>query len=302
MLPPLPDAISVPLPDVATFNRTHYDAVYGRTSADHLIDLVRRWRAEEGSFSRFLADATATHMSWHGLYYQGFAEQLAGRRVLELGCGDGTNACVMALLGADVTANDVSVESSRRIDEIASRTGLSRLHAAPGLLDELGLEDASFDFVVGKAFLHHLPHHVEASYLETVARVLRPSGEARFFEPAVNSLLLDGLRWLVPVPGRPSVLSRDAFRKWKDEDPHPDRDNSSEHYAAVGRSFFHEVLIVPMGSVERFYRFMPRSRFRRRYRQWSHRIDERLPMWLRSKAARSQLIRLRRPMGRAGAA
>jgi 2-polyprenyl-3-methyl-5-hydroxy-6-metoxy-1,4-benzoquinol methylase len=295
----LPTALGA---NVTAFNKCHYDLVYSEVSVDRRVELLQRWRQVDASFQSWFEDATATHMSWHGFYYQDFASALRGRRVLELGSGDGLNATVMAMLGAEVTATDVSTESVRIIEQIASRAGLTHLRALRGSMEELRGEEGSFDYVVGKAFLHHLPHPVEASCLEQAARLLRPTGEARFFEPAVNSALLDRVRWIVPVPGRPSALSRRAFKRWKAEDPHPERDNSSDHYSAVGGLFFREVHIVPMGSLERFYRLMPRSRLQRRYRQWSHRLDERLPMWLRWKAARSQLIVFRRPMGRPGEA
>ena len=148
----------------------------------------------------------------------------------------------------------------------------------------------SLDFVIGKAFLHHLTHDEESDALAEVASVLGEGGEARFFEPAVNSRLLDRVRWMVPVPGRPSSLARRAFREWREADVHPPRDNSSDHYVAAGRPFFERVQVVPLGCLERFYRLMPRSRFQRSYRRWANRAEERLPQALRRSAARSQLI------------
>jgi 2-polyprenyl-3-methyl-5-hydroxy-6-metoxy-1,4-benzoquinol methylase len=283
------------LPDNTVIDRSHYDAIYKNVNVERLVDSIRRWRDADGSLERWLQDASATHMSWHGIYYEGFASTLRGKRVLELGSGDGSNACVMAALGADVTANDASSESMQIITHVASSAGLSNLRAAPGDFLTLPLDEGSYDCIVGKAFLHHLTHEIEAEFLDRTARLLGPDGHARFLEPATNSALLDRLRWVIPVPGRPSALNRRAFERWKEEDPHPDRENSAAHYLAVGHRFFEDVRIVPLGSLERFHRLMPRGRFQRRYRQWAHRIEERLPMWFRVPAARSQTIILRRP-------
>jgi hypothetical protein len=157
----------------------------------------------------------------------------------------------------------------------------------------------SFDFVIGKAFLHHLTHELETEFLARSALLLKSDGEARFFEPATNSQKLDKLRWMVPVPGRPSILNKRVFAEWKKNDPHPDRDNSSDHYIKSGKRFFSKVEVVPIGTIERFCRLIPEGNFNRKYRRWAHRIQPGLPFWLRHKAARSQLIIYQQPIVKA---
>jgi len=272
-------------------NITYYDAEYGRLNVDRLIDKLGRWRDVFG-------ELTATHITWHSLYSGDFAGRIAGARVLELGCGDGLNALMMARLGAQVTAVDISPHSERIIRAVEARLGPQNVVPVTGDFAALSFPRTSFDFVVGKDFLHHITHEQETVYLEKVIRILKPTGEARFCEPAVNSRMLDTLRWLVPVPGRPSILARRAFQAWKDHDPHPDRDQSSRHYRDSGARFFEEVEIVPFGSFERFHRLLPRG-LNRPFRRRAHRLEERLPDWFRSWAARSQLIVYRRPRARA---
>src|SRR5690606_36048904 len=114
------------------------------------------------------------------------------------------------------------------------------------------LASKSFDFVIGKAFLHHLSLPVEKEFLKEAGRLLKPNGEARFFEPAVNSKILDFIRWYIPVKDRPSKLDREAFKKWTEMDPHPDRSFSSKHWMKVGKEIFEEVSIIPIGTLERF--------------------------------------------------
>lgn len=289
-LPGAPDS------EAASQQRAHFDAAYRSVDADRLVSLVLEWRADAARLRSYLEHLTATHASWHGLYLGGLAARLPGKRVLELGSGDGTNACIMAVLGADVIACDVSGESARIVDQVVARTGLRNLRREARDAAMLCLPSRSMDFVVGKSFLHHLDHEAEAHLLDGVAALLRDTGEARFFEPAVNSRVLDRVRWMVPVPGRPSSLARKAFHEWHEEDAHPERDNSSAHYREAASALFRRIDIMPVGSLERFYRLLPRSRFQGAYRRWAHRSEQHHPEWLRWRAARAQLIVLRSPI------
>ena len=175
-------------------NREHYDRLYSGANIDALVDKVRNVAA-------FLEVSIKTDTSWHGLYQDGFADRIKNKRVFEIGCGNGLNALVMAALGAEVVANDISQESERILKQAVARLGFINVEAVSGNFADLHFPFDSFDFVVGKALLHHLTHDLEAQYLKKLALMLKVDGEARFFEPATNSLFLDKLRWMVPVPG-----------------------------------------------------------------------------------------------------
>jgi 2-polyprenyl-3-methyl-5-hydroxy-6-metoxy-1,4-benzoquinol methylase len=207
------------------------------------------------------------------------------------------NALVMAALGAEVTCIDISEESPPLIRAAADALGLaSSVDAICGDFTEMSLDvPTPFDFVVGKAFLHHLTHEQETQCLRRAAEIIRPGGQARFAEPAVNSALLDACRWLVPVPGRPSRLDREAFRAYIEDDPHPERDNSTAHYVTQGERFFERVEIIPIGGLERFSRFLPQSAFNRRFRRGALRVERWLPYALQLLIARAQTIVLSSP-------
>ncbi len=269
-------------------NEQHYDEKYKHVNVECIVRTAR-------NIKTFLDDAIKTDTSWHGLYRDDFASRVVGKRVFEIGCGDGLNAVILAMLGAEVVANDISTESGRIIEQAAKELELDNLSALTGDFAAIPVQTSHFDFVVGKAFLHHLTHEVEEEYLSKMRSLLKPNGEARFFEPAVNSLWLDQLRWMVPVSGRPSSLSRKAFLEWKSLDPHPDRDNSSTHYRRLGSKYFQEVSVEPIGSIERLCRLLPKGKFNRAYRRWAHRMEVILPMQFRDLAARSQSIVYRLP-------
>jgi 2-polyprenyl-3-methyl-5-hydroxy-6-metoxy-1,4-benzoquinol methylase len=265
-------------------NRIHFDYLYSGIKAGSLVEKIRH-------FPSFFDDALKTDTSWHGMYHGGFAARLAGSTVLELGCGDGLNALVMASLGARVVAVDISRESKRVIDEATKELHLVGMRAITGDFASLPFARGSFDFIIGKDLLHHLTHEQEDVYLRKAATLLAPGGEARFFEPATNSRLLDTIRWMIPVPGRPSNLSTKAFARWtRERDPHPARDNSASHFISAGLPYFDGVSIVSIGAIERLERLIPAGKFNRSFRRWAHRMNEKLPPVVRGKAARSQLI------------
>lgn len=269
--------------DYISLNREHFDKVYSKINIDEIINKLQ-------NLSEFLDDATKTDTSWHGIYLDGFADRIIGKRIFEHGCGYGLNALIMASLGAQVIANDISTESERIIKEVASRLKITNIDPLSGDFADLPFRHRSFDFVVGKMVLHHLTHNIEEMYLSKFSKILKPDGEARFVEPSANSPLLDKLRLLVPKKNRPSIINKRAFAEWKAKDHNPDRNNSSNHFFQIGKRFFDKIQIIPVGSIEWFYRLMPQGSFNRRYRRWAHRMETKLPLTFRQKAAPSQLI------------
>ena len=241
-----------------------------------------------------LQHLTRTRIGWHALYAGDFVAALAGRRVLELACGDGMNALMLARLGADVTAIVPSPRHAAALRRIADAVDLTGVRALTGDFRTLALAPRSFDLVIGKEFLHHLTREEEDACLAFAARGLRPDGEARFCEPAINSKTLDTIRWLVPVRGRPSRRATRSFGRWRRNGRLAARAHDSRHYVMNGARFFEQVTIVPFGSVERLHR-VPPAPIDDGFRRWAHGLEPHLPFAFRWWAARAQLIVYRRP-------
>lgn len=270
-------------------NEEHYDQSYSEVNVQAIATRI-------ADFEAFFDDAVRTDTSWYGLYMNNFAEALKGKRVLELGCGDGVNALAMTKLGAEVTAVDISSESARIVNEAANLLNMQdRVQGVAGDFTSLPFGNQSFDIIVGKAFLHHLTHELESEYLAKAAELLHIDGEARFFEPAENNYLLDQLRWMIPVHGRPSSLNKRAFKEWQESDPHPERENTSKAYLGCAAEFFDDVKVFPLGSIERAHRLMPQGNFNRKFRRFAHRLDTWMPYAFRHSFARSQLLVYRGP-------
>ena len=270
-------------------NKAFYEKQYSGYSVKNILWWLNHL---EG----YLDFATTTETSWVALYGDDFRNRIAGKKVLEMGCGDCNNAAVMAALGAEVYANDIASASGEIIKEINANYEFKYpLKFVEGDFLNNDLPDKEFDFIVGKAFLHHLTVPVEKLFLKETARLLKPHGEARFFEPAVNSKILDELRWHIPVRGRPSKFQKEAFERWKEEDPHPDRSFSSRHFEVAGGEFFKKVKIAPIGTLERFGQLFKRGKKREEFRKKALYAEKYLPYFLNRYFAKSQLITYREP-------
>ncbi len=267
-------------------NKNFYNKRYEKVNIDGLLKTLK-------NLELFLEDVTATDISWVGMYINNFKETVKGKKVLELGCGNCANAAVMAALGAEVIANDISDFSGDIIGALNSKFEFEhKIVFKKGDFITHDITNNSIDIVVGKAFLHHLTLDHERAVLKKVSEILKEDGEARFFEPAVNSKFIDELRWAVPMNNRPSKLFKPkAFKAWERSDPHPHRDNSSKHFRALGTQFFNTIEITPMGMFERFYRILPFStRTLRKYRRTALRLEKYTPKFVQFFGARSQTV------------
>jgi SAM-dependent methyltransferase len=97
-----------------------------------------------------------------------------GKRVLDVGCGNGYVLSHYARHGADVAGADVT---ARAIELTRERFRLLGLEADLRQVDgfELPFEDASFDVVCSMGVLHHVPD--PTPLVREIERVLKPGGE-----------------------------------------------------------------------------------------------------------------------------
>src|ERR671932_2648222 len=131
--------------------------------------------AEPGT--RLFYEAVEEHRyrtEWHIPEAAGF-EKARGLRVLEIGCGLGTDGARFARAGALYTGVDLTeaaVSLARRRFELEGLPGEFRVADA----EALEFEDGSFDLVYSHGVLHHTPDGRAA--VREVHRVLKPGGRA----------------------------------------------------------------------------------------------------------------------------
>jgi len=111
---------------------------------------------------------------WHLLKLVPFAEA-RGKKVLEIGIGNGADGAMFALNGAIYTGADLTtaaLEATRRHFEVLGLQGEFKQENA----EKLSFADESFDWVYSHGVLHHTPNTAVA--LSEVWRVLKPGGRA----------------------------------------------------------------------------------------------------------------------------
>lgn len=108
----------------------------------------------------------------------GMLGDVKGQRVLDVGCGEGTNTRLLADLGAQVVGIDISAGmiAAAREHEAAERRGIE-YHATSGK-DLSRFADISFDAVVSTMAMMDMADY--AGCVREVARVLKPGGPFQF--------------------------------------------------------------------------------------------------------------------------
>jgi ubiquinone/menaquinone biosynthesis C-methylase UbiE len=121
-----------------------------------------------------LVEAHRYATEWHIPSAADFAGT-RGLKVLEIGCGLGTDGAQFAKAGADYTGVDLTgaaVELSRKHFKLFNLPGNFQTADA----EKLDFADESFDLVYSHGVLHHTPDIAKA--IREIHRVLRPGGRA----------------------------------------------------------------------------------------------------------------------------
>lgn len=120
-------------------------------------------------------------------------------RVLDVGCGEGANAILMAALGARVTGFDVSPESIATACQSARLNGVAhRTRFLVGTAETFQADESPFDVVWCGAVLHHVIPDLPR-VLQGLRTCQRPGGRTIIMEPISVSSVLRTLRSVVPL-------------------------------------------------------------------------------------------------------
>lgn len=126
---------------------------------------------------------------------------VSGKRIFELGCGNGRRAVILALKGANVVGVDISARAIKAANKLARLHGVSdrvEFYTAP-LEQYLDYERREFDVICGFAILHHLIPVLD-TILGDLKRLAHEHTLFLFSEPVSLSKMLRRLRLLLPLP------------------------------------------------------------------------------------------------------
>jgi SAM-dependent methyltransferase len=154
---------------------------------------------------------------------------VAGKRMLDYGCGMGEETIYFAKLGAHVTSIDISPVGIELTKRRAEFNGLAdRVDASVRDATQTGFADESFDLVHGLGIIHHLG--AENSFRE-LYRVMKPGARGVFLEHLGDSRAVEKLkRWVYREEGfdytdheKPLVWEEtiQALRRFRRYELHP---------------------------------------------------------------------------------
>ena len=127
---------------------------------------------------------------------------LKGKRILEVGCGDGSNAIILALRGAEVLGLDISpraIEIATERAQMHNLSGRARFACTPLELFVQSSNREQFDIICGFAVLHHLLPVLD-SFLSQLKQLAHPDTRFLFTEPIALWTWLRRLRLTLPIP------------------------------------------------------------------------------------------------------
>jgi 2-polyprenyl-3-methyl-5-hydroxy-6-metoxy-1,4-benzoquinol methylase len=124
---------------------------------------------------------------------------LAGKKVLDVGCGDGLNAMNLALLGGHVTGIDISpgaIEVAKRRAEINGVSDRTSFIVSP--LETAAFQKGEFDIIWIDAVLHHLLADLDGA-MKKITSWAKPGGTIIIGEPVNLSNAVRKLRHALPI-------------------------------------------------------------------------------------------------------
>lgn len=129
-------------------------------------------------------------------YYEWLRRNGSGKRILDIGCGNGIATVELARFAEHVVGIDISPETVKIAEQHSKRLGFeSRTTFTVMDAENLTFAPGSFDIVSVRGVLHHLDLD---AVLSQAARVLTPDGKAIFLEALANNPIIHAYRRRTP--------------------------------------------------------------------------------------------------------
>ena len=184
-------AIDVEL-DVALLKREvrkTYASVSEEPERDFIFPTGRAWAEDLGYPDELANVPDAAVESFAGVANPWELGRLApGERVLDLGCGAGTDSLVAAqMVGADgrVTGIDMTPEMLAKARSAAARMGAENVDFVEGEIEALPFLDAAFDVVISNGVVDLVPD--KDAVFDELYRVLAPGGRIQIADVTIQN-------------------------------------------------------------------------------------------------------------------
>jgi len=135
---------------------------------------------------------------------------LKGRRLIDLGCGNGATSLYFARLEASVISIDQSEVAISRLDNYCRRNGIDNIEPVVGDVNDISTA-GPVDFIFGSMILHHVDPF--DSFAEILHKTVRPGGRCFFFE---NNASSTALMWF-----RTHAVGKFGIPKYGDREEYP---------------------------------------------------------------------------------
>ncbi|MDZ7829909.1 MAG: bifunctional 2-polyprenyl-6-hydroxyphenol methylase/3-demethylubiquinol 3-O-methyltransferase UbiG [Halofilum sp. (in: g-proteobacteria)] len=157
-------------------------------------DLAARWWDPDGE-CRPLHEINPLRLGWIEQRVGG----LAGKRVVDVGCGGGILSEAMARRGAEVVGIDLAGETLEAAREHAAAEGVAVEYRCIGTEALADAEPDAFDVVTCMEMLEHVPD--PAAIVEACARLVKPGGAVM-----LSSINRNPKAWLFAIVGAEYLL------------------------------------------------------------------------------------------------
>jgi len=166
--------------------------------------------------------------------------EMAGKEILEIGCGLGVNAIILAQEGAKVTGLDLSSRRLEAVSEIITENEINGINLVCGSGEALPFPDESFDIVYTNAVMIHMD---KQKAIREIRRVLRPGGVAILVEPMKYHPLVNLYRFLMAPRMWRSIADYITFKDLDSFNTCFDSYGHKEFYLFSFLSFYWEFII-----------------------------------------------------------
>src|SRR5919202_4115770 len=174
-----------------------YAAVSQEPGTDFIFPTGRAWAEDLGYPEELAAVPDTAAESFAGVANPWELGRLApGERVLDLGCGAGTDSLVAAqMVGPEgtVTGVDMTPAMLAKARRAAAELGVTNAEFVEGEVESLPFPDESFDVVISNGVIDLIPDK-DAVYSE-IYRVLAPGGRVQIADVTIqNPVSAEGRR------------------------------------------------------------------------------------------------------------